>query len=398
MKKLSILALTAAIIFTAFSVDSFAENSIKVIVNGENVDFTGDQEPVIQDSRTLVPLRAVFEKMGADVKWFEDIKLCEITYGQVTAGIEIGSNKVTVGDGSYITSDVPAQIINGRTMIPLRVISESIGAKVNWNGVTKTVTVDAPVITAEAPDSVEYEISGGGGNNMTTGLAIDYEFPVISSEYTMADKLNENIQNDILAAVDETLDTYTGDKKELYVKCDVIYNNAGLITIHYFIDNELFYEATYGIINGNRIDDDEIKGQIFEKPDEKTESPYYIETYSTALHDADGNDYISAAVEYPVFNETSKAISELNTQIESAAEKAADSFISSYDDEAKKVYENMDEKSSAIPYHFYLSAEVKIEDDTAEVTENTVSMQYGKDDTTTTNTYKINLNTGEIIE
>lgn len=255
MKKKFAYTLAAMMIFSIFTVDSYAENSIKVVVNGENVDFTGEQEPVIQDGRTLVPFRTVFEKMGADVKWFEDIKLCEATYGQVTVGIEIGSTKVTTGDGSSVTSDVPARIINGRTMVPLRVLSESIGADVNWDNDTKTVTVNTPKIT-EAPESVEYEMVSAGGNNMSTGLAIDYVYPKIISDYTMANKLSESIENDIYDAVDETLDSYSGDKNYLNADCKVINNSSGLLSLQYFIDGELFYYATYGILNGSKIEDE----------------------------------------------------------------------------------------------------------------------------------------------
>ncbi len=397
MKKLFSLLLSAAAIISVFSVHAFADDSINVTVNGESVSFARDQRPVIQNGRVLVPLRAVFEKMGADVKWFEDIKLCEVTYGQVTAGIEIGSTKVTVGDGSYVTSDVAAQIINGRTMIPLRVISECIGAVVDWDNVTKTVAVTTPETLTQAPDTVEYEINMGGGNNITKGLSIDYEYPGISSKYTMANRLNENIQNDIFEAVDKTLDEYEGDKKELYVKCNVVYNNSGLINIHYLIDDELFYEATYGIINGNRIEDEDVKNYIFPLTEENNESPYYIETYSTTMHDANGNDYITATAEYPVFNTVSHDVEKLNTLLENTATGAAENFIGSYGEEAKKAYEDAHGKMSAIPYSYYQRATVVLDGDIAEVTETITESQYNKDDTKTDKTYKIDLTTGEII-
>ncbi len=256
MKKLYSVIMAAIMTFTVFSAVPYAEGNINVVVNGNAIDFTGEQEPVIQNGRTLVPFRAVFEKLGADVKWFEDIKLCEATYGQVTVGIEIGSTDVTIGDGAHIPSDVPAQIINGRTMVPLRVLSESIGAQVEWDSNTKTVTVNAPENKGDAPGSVEYEMGKGGGNNMDSDFMIDYEYPVVTSVYTMADKLNENIFNDIFNAVDETLSTYSGDKKLLNVDCNVTVNDSGIFSLQYLIDGELFYEATYGIINGSKIDDD----------------------------------------------------------------------------------------------------------------------------------------------
>ncbi len=253
MKK--IFAFVLAVSLAIPTLSAFAAEDIKVVVNGEAVDFTGDQAPVIQDGRTLVPFRAVFEKMGAKVDWFEDIKLCQATYGQVTAGITIGDTKVVLSDAAYVESDVPAQIINGRTMVPLRVLSESIGAQVNWDADTKTVDIKTPAIV-NAPDSVEYEMDMAGGTNMTTGFSIDYEFPVVTSEYTMADKLNENIYNDIFEAIDSTLDEYTGDKELANVTCNVRYNSSGLFSLQYLIDGELFFYPTYSIIDGTRADDD----------------------------------------------------------------------------------------------------------------------------------------------
>ena len=79
MKKLISVILCIAVTSVTFCSTVLADSDIKVVVNGENIDFTGDQEPVIQKGRTLVPFRAVFEKMGAEVNWFEDIMLCEAT-------------------------------------------------------------------------------------------------------------------------------------------------------------------------------------------------------------------------------------------------------------------------------------------------------------------------------
>lgn len=158
MKKAIGLFLATTLAISSLSAMALAEDKINVVVNGNAIDFTGNQEPVIQDSRVLVPFRAVFEEMGATVNWDADTKLCEADYNSASVGIKIGETTVTLDDGATVESDVPAQIINGRTMVPLRILSESIGAKVDWDGNTKTVTIEAPEI-ANGDDSNDTDVT-----------------------------------------------------------------------------------------------------------------------------------------------------------------------------------------------------------------------------------------------
>ena len=122
-------------------------NKIEVFLNGEKMTF--DSEPYIENGTTRVPMRAIFEGLGAKVDWDSEDKI-------VTAqkdGVEI---KLTIGEDTALVNGVenkllvPAEIKNSRTMVPLRFVSEALGAKVDWDGETKTIT-----ITNEAADSKE---------------------------------------------------------------------------------------------------------------------------------------------------------------------------------------------------------------------------------------------------
>lgn len=139
MKKMCGIALAAIFVLSAAGAVAAADG-IKVTVNNEVIDFSADQPPVIQNGRTLVPFRTVFEKLGSEVSWDDSTKTCKASYGGVDVSMQIDSTVVAVGDKTVV-SDVPAQIINGRTMVPLRVFSESIGANVSWNNETKTVSI-----------------------------------------------------------------------------------------------------------------------------------------------------------------------------------------------------------------------------------------------------------------
>lgn len=115
------------------------EVEISVIVNGNKVVF--DQLPVIIDRRTLVPLRAIFEALGADVVWDDTTKTVTSTLGDITVKLTIDTNAMFVNEETK-TLDVNAQIIGGRTMVPVRAIGEAFGALVGWDDATKTVTVE----------------------------------------------------------------------------------------------------------------------------------------------------------------------------------------------------------------------------------------------------------------
>ncbi len=121
--------------------DLDAQTEILVGYGQNNIDFTPyGQEPVIVNDRTLVPLRAIFEKMGAEVVWDDATKTVTATREDTTVSLTIGSDQLMV-NGEAVTIDVPAQIINDRTMIPVRAIAESFGCEVNWNQKAKRVAI-----------------------------------------------------------------------------------------------------------------------------------------------------------------------------------------------------------------------------------------------------------------
>ncbi len=113
-------------------------DSVTVIVNGQAMSF--DQPPIVQAGRVFVPLRGIFERLGASVVYAN---------GQINAtgrgrsiSLTIGSTQATV-DGQPETLDVAPFVVGSRTLVPLRFIAQSLGATVNWNDATSTVTINA---------------------------------------------------------------------------------------------------------------------------------------------------------------------------------------------------------------------------------------------------------------
>jgi competence protein ComEC len=111
-----------------------------VVLDGRQLSF--EVPPVIENDRTLVPLRAIFESLGAVVIWDDPTQTVTAT----KAGTEI---KLTLGqaiaykNGSPVALAVPAESINDRTMVPLRFVSEALGAQVDWDEATQTITISS---------------------------------------------------------------------------------------------------------------------------------------------------------------------------------------------------------------------------------------------------------------
>ena len=96
--------------------------------------------PLILNGRTLLPIRSIIEAIGGEIKWNESERKVTILVGNSTIEMWIDSKNTRV-NGSNSTTDVPPAIINGRTMLPLRFVAESLGANVNWDSVNYKITL-----------------------------------------------------------------------------------------------------------------------------------------------------------------------------------------------------------------------------------------------------------------
>lgn len=115
-------------------------NGVSVSVDGKKLDT--DVAPVITDGRTLVPMRAIFEVLGADIEWDDAEKTVSATKNDTFIKLTVGKNEMTV-NGRTVRLDVPATIRNGRTMVPIRAVSEALGVDVEWYSDVKTVAVNS---------------------------------------------------------------------------------------------------------------------------------------------------------------------------------------------------------------------------------------------------------------
>ena len=134
LRKLFLTAVAAVAMSTAV----YAQD-INVSLNGNIIAFP-NQKPVVVEGRTLIPLRGVFDNMGYAIDWDGETKTVTLTKDSNTITISIGQASYALNGESHAI-DVPAQIINGSTMLPLRAIADATGAEVLWDGETKIATI-----------------------------------------------------------------------------------------------------------------------------------------------------------------------------------------------------------------------------------------------------------------
>jgi len=136
--KIGIPVLALAM-FAGVSAPQARADRIRVELNGDPISFQGAQ-PREVDGRVLVPLRGVLERMGATVDWSANTQTVTATKGNMDLELPIGSRTAKIS-GRTVNLDVPAMTMGGYTMVPLRFVSEALGADVSWSNRTQTVMI-----------------------------------------------------------------------------------------------------------------------------------------------------------------------------------------------------------------------------------------------------------------
>ncbi len=112
-----------------------------VTVKVDNEDVVFDQIPLIINGRTLAPLRAIFEELGATVEWNGEAQTITSTKGDTVITMTIDKNEM-YKNGEMIWLDVAPQIVGERTLVPVRAIAEAFNCTVDWNEEDKTVIIN----------------------------------------------------------------------------------------------------------------------------------------------------------------------------------------------------------------------------------------------------------------
>ncbi|NLB81273.1 MAG: MBL fold metallo-hydrolase [Clostridiaceae bacterium] len=121
-----------------FSLCVSAQQPINVLVNDNIIDFA--EQPFVENGRTLVPIRAVFEALGAEVGWDENTQSIMCKKNDVCVSLTIGNN-IALINNELTQLDAAPKIINGSTMVPVRFVAESLDCFVGWQELTGTVYI-----------------------------------------------------------------------------------------------------------------------------------------------------------------------------------------------------------------------------------------------------------------
>jgi hypothetical protein len=140
MQRIAQGLLAAAVGVSLFASKASADN-INVVVNGEQVSFAGAQ-PQEMNGSVLVPLRGVFEQLGATVQYNPTSKTIFADKGATNVSLSLGSSTAYVNNQSQPLPHAPI-VMDGTTLVPLRFIAESLGAYVGWNPDTNTVNIQS---------------------------------------------------------------------------------------------------------------------------------------------------------------------------------------------------------------------------------------------------------------
>ncbi|ARU60106.1 hypothetical protein CBW65_02815 [Tumebacillus avium] len=132
------MAVTIAVPSLGTPVEAAKATEISVVIDGVKQYY--DPAPVVVNGRTLVPMRAIFEKLGMIIEWDEKTSTVRGYTMSDDLKLTINSKWAFLNDQA-IALDVPAQLVKGRTMVPVRFVGEALGAQVAWNEATATVTI-----------------------------------------------------------------------------------------------------------------------------------------------------------------------------------------------------------------------------------------------------------------
>lgn len=170
--KLISLAAAAAVAFSIMtSPVSAASPFVKVVVGDAEIPLSAHAR--IADGRTLVPLRGVFEALGADVD-FEAPGKIFVRRGETEVSLEIGSSEMVV-NGSATALDVSARLIGDSTFVPLRAVTEALGGEVEWNDQLKTVIITEEGKQPSADPEITLYSENGDTVSVPLSKAAEYE-------------------------------------------------------------------------------------------------------------------------------------------------------------------------------------------------------------------------------
>ncbi|MFB7157814.1 stalk domain-containing protein [Lysinibacillus sp. NPDC056232] len=270
MKKLRFIIPLLFCLFLGLGINNVsASQGVSIYINGEKQSFSN--QAIIENGSTLVPLRGIFESLGANVQWNQSTQTIDASKGNTKVWLKIGSKNAKVNDKA-INLSVPAQVKSGKTLVPLRFIGESLGANVQWDQKNHKVI-----------------ISEGLNNN-------EFKHPESEKKEVPTLKLGETFSNDKIEVTIKNVEYVQGDNNGFKVYLSVTNKSEQPLTSPgglRFKINESKYEVGINAI-GNIYHFDS-KGYIYKG--ETTEGYYqYLFDKDISIKEI---EYNTGIVNYP---------------------------------------------------------------------------------------------------
>ena len=267
MKKLISVLLTIIMAVSATAIPAIANDNITVKLDGKEVAF--DVAPQLVNERTMVPVRAIFEALGATVEWDQQTNTVTSSKDGTVIQLTI-NNPIMKVNGREVVLDTAACIIGERTLVPVRAISESFNLNVDWDGTAKTVIINS---TAPTPS---YDNVLGNVDMIKSYIANGLYLEAIDLCDTTLKNYNLSpADNALITGLRDTAktdyDNYTASIKPTYSAFDTLKQsviNGGTYSNKYgTYDVSYFHENSMVSLSYDASKDEIISSLLTETPD-----------------------------------------------------------------------------------------------------------------------------------
>ena len=146
LKKALCVLMSTGMLFSGVTVAYGEESNISLQINGSEI--SAEVPPTIIDGRTMVPVRAIFEAVGANIDFDAETKTITAKKGDTTVNMTVGTKVATV-NSKEVQLDAPVVIVNGRTLAPARFVAETFGYTVQWDAENKIVKINGKESSTE---------------------------------------------------------------------------------------------------------------------------------------------------------------------------------------------------------------------------------------------------------
>lgn len=217
MKKIISLLLVVGLVLSSATLAFANENEISVYVEGQKVSF--DVPPQTINDRTMVPIRAIFEVMGATVNWDNATQTAICTKDNTVVKMTLNSKIEYINDVPY-EMDVAPVIVDNRTLAPARYVAEAFGYFVNWDGNTKSVLINKTSKIKDGTKDNPYEF--GDKVSITFWDAYDFEATKAAGKYEFT--LNKLMSpKDMETKFNDS--SYSYDSNRWYLNGNIVLND-----------------------------------------------------------------------------------------------------------------------------------------------------------------------------